>query len=33
MKAIEIGGVPMIDLAVTGGELNYNGLAVLTPGK
>lgn len=33
LQAIEIGGVPMIDLAVTGGEVNYNGLAVLTPKK
>lgn len=33
LKAIEMRGVPMIDLAVTGGEANYSGLAVLTPKK
>ena len=33
LTAVEIGGDPMIDVAVTGGEVNYNGLAVLTAVK
>ena len=33
LQAVEIGGVPMIDVSVTGGKVNYNGLAVLTPGE